>query len=130
MNIGWRFNPKKFLQVCSILMAVDDDDPEFLYRSVINRSYLVSLQVAAYHIKSRGMNLPDTSEYYKLVREKLLEIGADENIKDDLDDLQDMRVKSDYRYMSTICEGDATHCLTTTDRIIHSLDSQFPNSCL
>jgi len=73
---------------------------------------------------------PDTSDYYKEVREKLLEIGANPGIKDDLVDLQEMRVVADYRNNKTIKGTDAKHFMLIAVTIIEKLDKQFPESKL
>ncbi len=78
-------------------MVVKYDEPESIYRSIIIRISLASLQVAAYHILSKGKSLPGKSEYTREVRMKLLEIRTDPDVHDDLVDLQDMRVNADYR---------------------------------
>lgn len=128
MTSRWRFNPKRFLIVCEVLASqADENHAEAFFRARINRYYLIALQVAAYHLESRGKSLPDDHRYYGAVRELLVDIGCS-SVSDHLTDLQDYRSKADYRYGSRIDNHvtDVAEFLMKT--IVAELDQKFPQS--
>jgi len=127
----WTFNPKDFRQICDLLMdSGEGDNPECYYRTVMNRSYLIALQVTAAHILRKGMPLPSDSTYYKEVKEKMLDIGAYPDVKDKLSDLQELRANADYCYCKNLVENDAIEAISLARDIISHMDELYPETKL
>lgn len=124
MFLGWVFNPKDFLQICDLLMNSDEQgNSECRYRTVMNRSYLMALQVTAAHILQKGKHLPSDSTYYRAVKEKMILLGAEPEMKDKLSDLQELRANADYCYCKNLGRNDAAEAMSLARDIISHMDT-------
>ncbi|MBD3160447.1 MAG: HEPN domain-containing protein [Candidatus Lokiarchaeota archaeon] len=131
MSPRWVFNPKDFRRICDLLMnSHEDSNSECYFRTVMNRSYLMALQVTAAHILQKGAHLPSDHTYYGVVKEKMLVLGADPEMKDKLSDLQELRADADYCYCKHLGRNDAIEAISLARDIISHMDTLYPGAKL
>ncbi len=90
----------------------------------------MALQVTAAHIEQKGRYLPSDHTYYRKVKENMLHLGADPDVKDKLSDLQELRADADYCYCKQLSRIDAIEAMNLARDIISHMDTLYPEAQL